>query len=182
MEGREMLLCVCLTSMKYCQTNTKPSCTPRKLIGGLTQQSAQPEPQNSAGTWHGEVNLGSEKPRKLGNCFRRWREDRDWGGRENMGKAPLPKSSWRESGKLETAAGTKLKERKEKGDGLNPIKTVNKGSAKSATTQLDTWRCSGGKGKSPGAEWGSGGSRATQRKVVPLLEGHLVETVKATWS
>ena len=40
-----------------------------------------------------------------------------------MGKAPLPKSSWRESGKLETAAGTKLKERKEKGDGLNPIKT-----------------------------------------------------------
>uniref|UniRef100_A0ABI7XAA2 Solute carrier family 24 member 5 n=1 Tax=Felis catus TaxID=9685 RepID=A0ABI7XAA2_FELCA len=35
--------------MKYSQTNTKPSYTPRKLIGGLTQQSAQPEPQNSAG-------------------------------------------------------------------------------------------------------------------------------------
>ena len=40
---------------------------------------------------------------------------------ENTGKAPLPKSSWRESGKLETATGTKLKRekgerRKEKGD------------------------------------------------------------------
>ena len=34
----------------------------RKLIGGLTQQSAQPEPQNSAGMWRGEVNLGREKP------------------------------------------------------------------------------------------------------------------------
>ena len=48
-----------------------------------------------------------------------------------MGKAPLPNSSWRESGKLETAAGTKLKREKgeEKGEGLNSIKTVNKGSA-----------------------------------------------------
>ena len=53
---------VCLTSMKYSQTNTKPLCTPRKLIGGLTQQSAQPEPQTSAGIWHGDVNLGREKP------------------------------------------------------------------------------------------------------------------------
>ena len=44
--------------MKYSQTNTKPFYTPRKLIGGLTQQSAQPEPQNSAGTQHREVNLG----------------------------------------------------------------------------------------------------------------------------
>ena len=34
-----------------------------------------------------------------------------WGGgrEENVGKAPLPKNSWRESGKLETATGTKLK-------------------------------------------------------------------------
>ena len=46
---------------------------------------------------------------------------------ENMGKAPLPKSSWRESGKLETATGTELK--REKGEGLNSIKTVNRGSA-----------------------------------------------------
>ena len=53
---------VCLASMKYSQTNTKPSYTPRKLIGGLTEQSAQPEPQNSAGMWRGEVNLGREKP------------------------------------------------------------------------------------------------------------------------
>ena len=29
---------------------------------------------------------------------------------------------------------------------------------------------------------GVGGSQATQRKVVPLLEGHLVGTVEATWS
>ena len=47
--------------MKYSQTNTKLSYTPRKLIGGLTQY-AQPEPQNSAGTWNGEVDLGREKP------------------------------------------------------------------------------------------------------------------------
>ena len=42
------------------------------------------------------------------------REDRDRGGGKNMGKAPLPKSSWRESGKLEITAGTKLK--REKGE------------------------------------------------------------------
>ena len=67
----------------------------------------------------------------------------------DTGKAP-PKSSWRESGKVETATGTELK--REKGEGLNSIKTVNKGSAESATPQLDTWWCSGGKGESPGAE------------------------------
>ena len=101
-----------------------------------------------------------------------------WG--ENTGKAPLPKSSWRESGKLETAAGTKLK--REKGEGLNSIKTVNKRSTKAATPPLDTWQCSGGKAESPGTEWGLGGSQATRGKAVPLLEGHLVETVEATWS
>ena len=93
--------------MKYSQTNTEPSYTPRKPTGGSTQQSAQPEPQNSAGTWHGEVTLGREKAQE-GRCFCEWREDGDW-ERENTGKAPLPKSRWRESGKLETAAGTKLK-------------------------------------------------------------------------
>ena len=31
------------------------------------------------------------------------------GAGENTGKATLPKRSWRESGKLETTAGTKLK-------------------------------------------------------------------------
>ena len=30
--------------------------------------------------------------------------------------------------------------------------------------------------------WGPGVSQATRGKVVPLLEGHLVETVEATWS
>ena len=60
---------VCRASMKYNQTNTKPSWTPRKLIWGLTQQSAQPEPQNSAGTQLGEVNLGREKSLRTGRCF-----------------------------------------------------------------------------------------------------------------
>ncbi|GAB5570122.1 olfactory receptor 4S1 [Prionailurus iriomotensis] len=46
--GRAWKFFVCLASMKYSQTNTKPSYTLRKLIGGLTQQSAQPEPQYSA--------------------------------------------------------------------------------------------------------------------------------------
>ena len=98
----------------------------------------------------------------------------------NTGKAPIPKSSWRESGKLETAAETKLK--REKGEGLNSIKTVNKGSAEAATPQLHTWWCFGGKGKSPGTEWGPGGSRDPHGKAVPLLERHLVETIEATWS
>ena len=35
--------------------------------------------------------------------------------------------------------------RKEKGEGLNSINTVNKGSAKAATLQFHTWKCSGGK-------------------------------------
>ena len=56
--------------------------------------------------------MGSEKPQQAESRFCGWREDRD--GRENTGKAPLPKSSWRESGKLKTAAGTKLK--REKGE------------------------------------------------------------------
>ena len=47
--------------------------------------------------------------------------------------------------------GLNLKGRKEKGEGLNSIKTVNKGSAKAATPKLNTWCCSGGKGESPGA-------------------------------
>ena len=61
--------------MKYNQANTKPSYTPRKLIGGLTQQSAQSEPQNSAGTQCGEVNLESKK----GGAFA-GREEEDGAG------------------------------------------------------------------------------------------------------
>ena len=59
-EHRGSFLCVSVHEIQ--ETNTKPPYTPRKLSGGLTQQSAQPELQNSAGTWHGEVNLGTEKP------------------------------------------------------------------------------------------------------------------------
>ena len=63
---------------------------------------------------HGEVNLGREKLWRAGSRFCMWREDGDGGGGKNMGKAPFPKSSWRERGKLETAAGTELK--REKGE------------------------------------------------------------------
>ena len=80
------------------------------------------------------------------------------------------------------ATVTKLKREKERRKGLNSIKTVNKESTESTTLQLDTWWCSGGKGEFPGAVWGPGGSWATQGKAVPLLEGHLVETVEVTWS
>ena len=69
---------------------------------------------------------------------------------ENMGKVPPAESSWRESGKLETATGTELK--REKGESLNSIKTINRESAESETPQLDTWQCSGGKGEPPGAK------------------------------
>ena len=54
--------------------------------------------------------------------------------------------------------------KKEKGEGLNSIKSVNKETAKAATPQLDTWRCSGGKGESPGTECGLGGSWAHGEK------------------
>ena len=79
-----------LPSMKYSQTNTEPSYTPRKPTGRLTQQSAQPEPQNSAGTRHEELNLESEKPRKVGNPFCGRREDGDWGGGGASGKSTPP--------------------------------------------------------------------------------------------
>ena len=84
-------LFLCLMSMKYSQTNTKPSYTPRKLTGGLTQQSAQPEPQNSAGTWCEEVNLGSKE--QEGRCFCKGREDRDGGGERIWEKYPFPKGA-----------------------------------------------------------------------------------------
>ena len=82
---------MCLASMKYRQTNTKPSYTPRKLIERLTQQSAQPEPQNSAGTRHGEVNLGSEKAQ--GGAFVS-RERTETGHRGSIWeKLPSPKAA-----------------------------------------------------------------------------------------
>ena len=106
---------MCLASVKYSQTNTKLPYTPRKLIGGLTQQYAQPEPQNSAGTWHGEVDLGREAGGGQRAAFAGGKRT-ETGAGENTGKEPLPKSSWRKSGKLKTAVGTKQKGRKEKGE------------------------------------------------------------------
>ena len=77
MAGTAWKFFVCLLSMKYSQTNTKPTYTTRKLTGGLTQQYAQPEPQNSAGTQHRKVNLGSGKVQE-GRCFCERIEDADW--------------------------------------------------------------------------------------------------------
>ena len=54
--------------------------------------------------------MGREKP-AAGRAFAGG-ERMETGEGENMGKASLPKSSWRESGKLETASGTKLKKEK----------------------------------------------------------------------
>ena len=62
------------------------------------------------------MNLGREKLWRAGMCFCVQREDRDGG--ENMAKATLPESSWRESGKLEIATGTKLKREKGERRGL----------------------------------------------------------------
>ena len=66
--------------------------------------------------WHREVNLGREKPAAGREPLLQVGRGRRLGvgGGKTTGKAPLPKSSWRESGKLETAAGTKLK--REKGE------------------------------------------------------------------
>ena len=90
--GTTWKLFVCLTSMKYSPTNTKPSCTPRKLTGGLTQQCAQHEPQNSAGTevrrgelGEGETAVGREP---LLGAERGWR----WRGRI-WEKHPSPKAA-----------------------------------------------------------------------------------------
>ena len=41
---------------------------------------AQPEPQNSAGTWSGDVNSGRGKPWRAGRCFCLGKEDRNGGG------------------------------------------------------------------------------------------------------
>ena len=86
---------VCLMSMRYHQTNSKLSYTPRKLTGGLTQQSSQPAPQNSAGTRHREVNWGERSRGGQGAAFAcgERMEMAGAGGRgdgDNMEKAPPP--------------------------------------------------------------------------------------------
>ena len=58
--------------------------------------------------------MGREKLQRARNHFCTQSEDGDGDGEENTGKAPLHKSSWRESGKLETATVTGLK--REKGE------------------------------------------------------------------
>ena len=56
--------------------------------------------------WRGE--LGDREASGGQGATFAGRERTEMGGGD-MGKASLPKSSWRQSGKLETAAGTKLK-------------------------------------------------------------------------
>ena len=60
--------------------------------------------------WRGE--LGEREATEVREVLL-WAKRGQRGGK-NTGKAPLPKSSWRVSGKLETAAGTELK--REKGE------------------------------------------------------------------
>ena len=91
---------LCLASMKYSQTNPKPSRTPRKLIGGFTQQSAQSEPQNSAGTWRGEVNLGREKLAADRKPPLQVERGRDWAGGGEYGKSTPPQKQLERKGKI----------------------------------------------------------------------------------
>ena len=103
------------------------------------------------------------------------RQDGDGG--QNMGKAPCPQKQlerkWKKGKQLQ---GPSKKGRKEKGEGLNSIKTINRGSAESETPQLNPWQCSGREVEAPGAEWSPGFFRPGE--AVALLGGHLV---KAVW-
>ena len=87
---------------------------------------------------------------------RRWEESTE--------KAPPPpkKAGGEKVEKWKQPQGLNKKERKEKKESLNSIKTINRGCAESETPQLDTWQCSSGKGKSPGAE----------REVLRVLRPH----------
>ena len=58
--------------------------------------------------------LGEQEAPKGREPHKRVERGQRLGRGEHTGKAPLPKSSWRESGKLERATGTKLK--REKGE------------------------------------------------------------------
>ena len=78
--------------------------------------------------------------------------------------------------------GLNYKGRREKEEDLKSIKIVNKGNANSATPQLDTWQCSGEKGHPEEHNGVQEVLGPHGEKAVPLLEGHLVETVEATWS
>ena len=109
--GRAWKLFVCLTSIKYNQTNTEPSYIPRKLIGGLTQQSAQPEPPNCRYVvWRAE--LGEQEALKdrepLLRVERAWRLGR---GVEN-GKITPPQKQMERKWKIRNSHRAKLKTEK----------------------------------------------------------------------
>ena len=66
----------------------------------------------------GRGEFGGARRRRREMLLRAERGQRLGVGVENTGKEPLPKSSWRENGKLEIAAGTKLKREKGERRGL----------------------------------------------------------------
>ena len=129
------------------------------------------------------MNLGSEEPRRVGNRFCERREEGDWGGVEGeYRKSTLPKSSWRERGKLEMAAGTKLKREKGGRRGFKFHKDRKRGERKGCTSAAPYLAVLGWEGRIPRNRVASGRFSGHTGKAVPLLEGHLVETVEAAWS
>ena len=101
--------------MKYSQTDTKPSYTPRKPTGGLTQQSAQPEPQNSAGTRCRELNeLGEGKPGGTQGATFAGGKRTQTGVGGAYGKSSPPQKQLERKWKIRNSAGTELK--REKGE------------------------------------------------------------------
>ena len=100
-----------------------------------------------AGMWHREVQWGREKLQGRGELFLFAETGQRWSGGEYK-KSTFLKSSW--SKRVETLSGTE--QAREKGEVLLPLGLYKQGSAELETLQLDTWRCSGRKNKSPGAD------------------------------
>ena len=79
--------------------------------------------------------------------------ERSRGGRLEMGKHfPHPLKA---AGEKRKSVNKGTEQKREKGERRGfkfHQDSINRGSAESETTQLDTRRCSGGKGESPGAE------------------------------
>ena len=75
---------------------------------------------------------------------------------------------------MKTAARTELK--REKGKGLNSIKTINRGSTESELRSLIPGGALVGR-VNPQEQSGVQGSSGHREEAVPLLGGHLVEAV-----
>ena len=132
----------------------------------------------------GEMNLGREKsvvdrepPLQVGKGQR-------LGGGGIQEKHPSPKAAGEKVESWKQPQGLNLKGRKEKGERRgfkfheDCKRREHKGCNSAARHLAVLWW----EGQIPRNRVGPGGSRATWRKAVPLLEGHLVETIEATWS